>query len=268
MSQKRKTTRDILKSYEAKTPITMVTCYDYTFARHVEQADIDVILIGDSLGNVIQGHGTTLPVEVEDIIYHTRAVVRGNGTAHIVADMPFMSYQVSLEEGMRNAGRLLKEGMAQAVKVEGGEALCPMIEKMVLAGIPVVGHLGLTPQSVHAFGGYRVQGKGDVAAKQLIKDAKALQNAGAYMIVLEMVPAELAREVTQALSIPTIGIGAGNQTSGQVLVLYDLLGLNGEFRPRFVKRFAELEGAVVEALVEYRDEVRERSFPGDEHSFK
>lgn len=267
MSSRRKTTRDILKSYQAKSPLTMVTCYDYTFARHVEQAEIDIILIGDSLGNVIQGHDTTLPVEVEDIIYHSRAVVRGNQTAHIVADMPFMSYQVSAEDGLRNAGRLIKEGMAQSVKVEGGESLCPMIERMVSAGIPVCGHLGLTPQSVHAFGGYRVQGRGDEAAKQLIKDALALQDAGAYMLVLEMVPAALAREVTEALSIPTIGIGAGNQTSGQVLVIYDLLGLNGEFKPRFVKRFAELEEAVVGALRAYKDEVGQRSFPDDEHSF-
>src|SRR5690554_835170 len=185
----RKTTRDIQKIYASGRAISMVTCYDFTFARLVEMAEIDIILIGDSLGNVIQGHDTTLPVEVEDIIYHSRTVVRGNQSAHIVADMPFMSYQVSAEEGLKNAGRLIKKSMAQSVKVEGGESLCPMIERMVSAGIPVCGHLGLTPQSVHTFGDYRVQGRGDEAAKQLIKDALALQNAGAYMLVLEMVPA-------------------------------------------------------------------------------
>lgn len=264
---RRKTTRDILALHHAGQPITMVTCYDYTFARLVEQADIDCILIGDSLGNVIQGHDTTLPVTIDDIVYHTRAVARGNATAHIVADMPFMSYQANDDDGLRAAGRLLKEGGAQAVKVEGGEALAPMVDRMTRAGIPVVGHLGLTPQSVHAFGGYRVQGRDDAAAAQLVADARALQDAGMYMLVLEMVPAPLAAQVTAELHIPTIGIGAGPHTSGQVLVIYDLLGLNSDFRPRFVKRFAELDGAATDALTAYRDEVRARTFPADEHSF-
>lgn len=264
---RRKTTRDILALHHAGQPITMVTCYDYTFARLVEQADIDCILIGDSLGNVIQGHDTTLPVTIDDIVYHTRAVARGNATAHIVADMPFMSYQANDDDGLRAAGRLLKEGGAQAVKVEGGEALAPMVDRMTRAGIPVVGHLGLTPQSVHAFGGYRVQGRDDAAAAQLVADARALQDAGMYMLVLEMVPAPLAAQVTAELHIPTIGIGAGPHTSGQVLVIYDLLGLNSDFRPRFVKRFAELDGAATDALTAYCDEVRARTFPADEHSF-
>lgn len=264
---RRKTLRDIYKLYVDQTPITMVTAYDYTFARLVEKADLDVILVGDSLGNVIQGHDTTVPVEVEDIIYHTRAVARGNQSAHLVSDLPFMSYQASDDEGMRNAGRLLKEGGAQAVKLEGGANVAPLVERMVSAGIPVVGHLGLTPQSVHAFGGYRVQGRGEEAAEKLIADAEALQAAGIYMLVLEMVPAELAARVTEALSIPTIGIGAGNQTSGQVLVLQDLLGMNSDFKPRFVKRFAELEGAVVDALSAYGDEVRSRAFPDDDHAY-
>jgi 3-methyl-2-oxobutanoate hydroxymethyltransferase len=264
---KRTTTHDLRKLYEADTPITMVTCYDYTFARLVQRAEIDTILIGDSLGNVIQGQETTLPVTVDDIVYHSRAVHRGNGSALIVADMPFMSYQASHEDGMRNAGRLLKEGGAQAVKVEGGRSIASLVEKMTSQGIPVVGHLGLTPQSVHKFGGYRVQGRGEEAGDELLEDAKALETAGVFMLVLEMVPKELARQVTEALSIPTIGIGAGNGTSGQVLVLQDLLGMNQSFKPKFLKNFADLEKTVTEALSTYRDEVRQRVYPGDEHSF-
>lgn len=263
----RKTTRHIRKLYEAGQPITMVTCYDFTFARLVDKAGIDCILVGDSLGNVIQGHDTTLPVTVDDIVYHTRAVMRGCSSAHVIADMPFMSYQVTADDGLRAAGKLLKEGGAQAVKVEGGEAVAPMIRRMVDAGIPVCGHLGLTPQSVHAFGGYRVQAKSADAAERLISDAKALQDAGAYMVVLEMVPAQLAGRVTEALQIPTIGIGAGNLTSGQVLVIYDLLGLNLDFKPRFLKHYANLEETVTSALEQYRDDVRQRAYPDDEHSF-
>ena len=264
---RRKTVRHIFELYNDQTPITMVTAYDYTFARLVEKADLDVILVGDSLGNVIQGHQTTVPVEVDDIVYHTRAVLRGNQSAHVVADLPFMSYQASDDDGLRNAGRLLKEGGAQAVKLEGGQSLAPMIERMTEAGIPVVGHLGLTPQSVHAFGGYRVQGRDEEAARTLLADARALEDAGAYMLVLEMVPADLARRVTQALSIPTIGIGAGHHTSGQVLVIQDLLGMNTDFSPRFVKRYAALEDTIVGALNEYGDEVRARQFPGDDHAY-
>jgi len=263
----RNTIRTIHQRYADDTPITMVTCYDYTFARLVEKADLDIILVGDSLGNVIQGQDTTVPVEVDDIIYHTRAVVRGTETTHIVADLPFMSYQASEEEGLRNAGRLLKEGHAQAVKLEGGRSIAPMVDRMTDAGIPVVGHLGLTPQSVHAFGGYSVQGRGDDAADELLEDARALADAGIYMLVLEMVPAALARRVTDELSIPTIGIGAGDQTSGQVLVLQDLLGMNTDFQPRFVKRFVELESTIVDALNDYGDEVRSGAFPDDDHAY-
>jgi 3-methyl-2-oxobutanoate hydroxymethyltransferase len=244
----------------------MVTCYDYTFARLVERADIDVILIGDSLGNVIQGQETTVPVELEDIIYHTRAVWRASGRSHLLADMPFMSYQVNAEDALRNAGRLLKEGHAQSVKLEGGAPIAPTVRRLVDAGIPVCGHLGLTPQSVHALGGYRVQGRGD-AGERLLQDALALQDAGAYMIVLEMIPADLAQRVTQALEIPTIGIGAGVHTSGQVLVLYDLLGLNDEFKPKFLKRYAEMARDVEAALKAYREQVEARAFPDDDHSF-
>ncbi len=264
---RRKTLRDIRALYEEEKAITMVTAYDYTFARLVEAAELDVILVGDSLGNVIQGHDTTVPVEVDDVIYHTRAVMRGCQTPHVVADLPFMSYQASDDEGMRNAGRLLKEGGAQAVKLEGGEAYAPLVRRLTEAGVPVVGHLGLTPQSVHAFGGYRVQGRDDEAAKRLLSDAFALQDAGAYMVVLEMVPAALAAEVTEKLSIPTIGIGAGAQTSGQVLVIQDLLGMNESFKPRFVKRFANLEAICVDALKTYGEEVRERTFPDEDHSY-
>ncbi|AWV90422.1 3-methyl-2-oxobutanoate hydroxymethyltransferase [Bradymonas sediminis] len=264
---KRKTNRHLQKMYEKGTPITMVTCYDFTFARLVEKSDIDTILIGDSLGNVIQGQDTTLPVTVDDIIYHTRAVARGNQSAHLLADMPFGSYQANDDEGMRNAARLLKEGGAQAVKLEGGAAIAPLVKRMVTAGIPVCGHLGLTPQSVNQFGGFRVQGRGEDAGEQLIADALALEEAGAYMIVFEMVPKDLAKRVTEALSIPTIGIGAGNATSGQVLVLQDLLGMNQDFCPKFVKRFANLEDSVVKALDAFGEEVRDRSFPTDAHSF-
>lgn len=267
MTKRRKTTRDLLKKYQEGRPISMITCYDYTFARLVERAQIDMILIGDSLGNVIQGQETTLPVTVDDIVYHSRAVIRGNSTALVVADLPFMSYQASEADAMFNAGRLLKEGMAQAVKLEGGVEVAPLVAKMTAAGIPVCGHLGFTPQSVNAIGGYRVQGREDDAAKRLIADAVALQEAGAFMVVLEMVPAALAAQVTEQLQIPTIGIGAGSQTSGQVLVIYDMLGLNHDFKPKFVKHFADLEPVVVSALEAYHQQVSDRSFPDDEHSF-
>lgn len=264
---KRKTVRDIRKLYEDGTPITMVTCYDFTFAKLVESADIEAVLVGDSLGNVVQGETTTLPVTIEDIIYHTRAVVRGNGSAHVIADMPFMSYQADTAEGVRNAGRLLKEGGAQAVKMEGGASIAPTMRRIVEAGIPVVGHLGLTPQSVHKFGGYRVQGRGDEARTRLLEDARAVEEAGAYCLVLEMVPEGVAAEISDTIDIPTVGIGAGAETNGQVLVIYDLLGLDTSFTPTFLKRYASLESTIVEALSEYRDEVRDGEFPDDEHTF-
>lgn len=264
---RRKTLRDIHRLYKSDQPLTMVTAYDFTFARLVELASLDIILIGDSLGNVIQGLDTTVPVTVDDIIYHTRAVLRGNQSAHIVADLPFMSYQASEEDGIRNAGRLLKEGGAQAVKLEGGAHLAGLVRRLSQAGIPVVGHLGLTPQSVHAFGGFHLQAKEEAAQNELIADALALQEAGIYMLVLEMVPADLAARVTEKLSIPTIGIGAGNQTSGQVLVIQDLLGMNTSFKPRFVKHFASLEENIVGALEDYGASVRDRTFPDDDHSY-
>jgi len=247
--------------------ITMVTGYDATFARLIDEAGADVILVGDSLGMVIQGEENTLPVTLEDIIYHTRAVMRGSRRAHVVADMPFMSYQANLAEAVANAGRLLKESGAQSVKVEGGRDIAPAVQRMVAAGIPVMGHVGLTPQSVHAMGGFKVQGRTVAAAERILDDAHALEDAGAYAVVLEGVPVELSRMVTDALSIPTIGIGAGVACDGQVLVIYDLLGMVQGFRPRFVKTYANLAGVIKDAVATFRTEVAEGQFPGEEHTF-
>lgn len=265
--QERKTVRDIRELYEDDTPIAMVTCYDFTFAKLVDRAEMDAVLIGDSLGNVVQGQTTTLPVTLDDIVYHTRAVCRGTSRAHVIADMPFLSYQTSPRDGVEAAGRILKESEAQAVKVEGGREFAPTIDRIVDAGVPVVGHLGLTPQSVHQTGGYRVQGGDDESGEALLEDARALEEAGIYALVLEMVPASLAAEVTEVVDVPTIGIGAGPDTSGQVLVLHDLLGLDTSFTPKFLKRYAELEGDVVDAVESFGEEVREGEFPQDEHSF-
>lgn len=259
-------TRTFQKMRAEGTPITMVTAYDATFARLFDQAGVDSILVGDSLGNVIQGRGTTLPVTVDEIIYHTSAVIRGTERAHVVADMPFGSYGASVSQSVTNGCRIMKESGAHAVKLEGGEAMAETVRALVDIGVPVMGHLGFTPQSVHKFGGHYIQGRGD-AADALIADAKALQDAGAYAIVFELVPADVATRATQAIDIPTIGIGAGNGTSGQVLVGYDMLGL-GDFSPKFLKRFGELGQAVRDATEAYVSEVRARSYPGPEHSFE
>ena len=224
-------------------------------------------MVGDSLGMVVQGQDTTLSVTVEDIIYHCRAVARGSTHAHIVGDMPFLSYQVTADDAVRNAGRLLAEGHAHAVKLEGGVSVAPTIERIVAAGIPVMAHVGLTPQSVHAMGGFRVQGRGDDDAKRILSDAKAVQDAGAYALVLEGIPGELATEITAALDIPTIGIGAGVHCDGQVLVCYDLLGLTPDLRPKFVKRYDELFDRGVAAAASFVDEVRARRFPTEDHTF-
>ncbi len=264
---RRKTTHSLRKQYERKEKIVWTTCYDATFARLVEMAEIDVILVGDSLGNVVQGHATTLPVTVEDIVYHTRAVARGCQRPHIVADLPFMSYQANEDDGLRAAGAMLKEGRAQSVKIEGGEYFAPMVHRMTQAGIAVCGHLGFTPQSVHKFGGYRIQGKTEDAADQMVKDAVALTEAGIHMLVLEMVPADLAKRITDTVDIATIGIGAGTDVDGQVLVLQDILGLNNDFKPKFVKHFASMESTVVDALKSYKKEVQEISFPSEDFSF-
>jgi len=247
--------------------ITMVTAYDATFARLFDEAGIDVLLVGDSLGMVVQGQDSTLPVTVDEVIYHCRAVARGTRRAHVVGDMPFMSWQISAEEALRNAARFLSEGGAQAVKLEGGVDAAATIERIVHAGIPVMGHVGLTPQSVHAMGGFRVQGKTEAAAARVLCDAKAVAEAGAYALVLEGIPTDLAQQITDAIDIPTIGIGAGPHCDGQVLVCYDLLGLTPELKPKFVKRYAEFFEQGVAAARQYSEEVRAGIFPSAEYSF-
>lgn len=246
---------------------TAVTCYDVTFARLVDSAGMDVVLVGDSLGNVIQGQETTLPVTVDDIVYHTAAVSRGLRRAHLVADMPFMSYR-NADVALQNAGRMLAQGFAHAVKLEGGAEVADTVRALVQAGIPVMGHVGLTPQSVHAMGGHKVQGRGKSAAKRLLADARALEEAGCYALVLEAIPEALATEVTAALSIPTIGIGAGAGCDAQILVLYDLLGLDPQaHKPKFVKQFGQLGESALTALGSYREDVLSGAFPGPAHVY-
>jgi len=247
--------------------IAMVTAYDATLGRLLDEGGADVLLVGDSLGMVVQGLGNTLGVTVDEICYHGRAVARSARRAHLVGDMPFMSFQLSPESALENAGILLKRGSFEAVKLEGGEVVAEHVRRIVEAGIPVMGHVGLLPQSVHAMGGFRVQGKGEDAAARVLADAKALEQAGAYSIVLEGLPAAVARRITEAVSIPTIGIGAGPHCDGQVLVCYDFLGMYKDVQPKFVKRFAELGEAVVRATQSYVDEVRSGAFPGEAHSF-
>ncbi len=247
--------------------ITMLTAYDYSMAKMVDEAGIDAILIGDSLGMVFQGNDSTLPVTVDDIIYHTKAVVRGASRALIVSDMPFMSYHISKEDAVHNAGRIVKEGGAHAVKLEGGAKYAHIIEAIVDAQIPVMGHIGLTPQSVNAFGGFKVQGKDEAAAKQIIEDAKAIEKAGVFAITLEGIPAKLAKLVTESVSVPTIGIGAGKDCDGQVLVINDMLGLFSDFVPKFVKQYAKLNGDINNALKEYIREVDTGEFPTQAHTF-
>jgi 3-methyl-2-oxobutanoate hydroxymethyltransferase len=261
------TVPDILARKREGVPVVMVTSYDATFTRLIDACDVDIVLVGDSLGMVVQGHPHTLEVEVDDIVYHSRAVRRALRNALLCADMPFMSYQVSAEQALTNAGRMIRAGGAAAVKLEGGETIAPQIEKIIGAGIPVMGHLGLTPQSVHAFGGFKVQGRDDAAADKLRREAKLLEQLGCFSLVLEGIPATLAREVSESLTIPTIGIGAGVGCDGQVLVIHDLLGLDDGFQPKFVKRYAELASPIRAAVSEYAREVRARAFPGEEHSF-
>jgi 3-methyl-2-oxobutanoate hydroxymethyltransferase len=247
--------------------IAMVTAYDATMARLFDEAGMDILLVGDSLGMVVQGLPHTLSVTVEDICYHGRAVARGASRAHLVGDMPFMSYQTSPEDALRNAGILMKTGAFEAVKLEGGVEVAAHVQRLVAAGIPVMGHVGLTPQSVHAMGGFRVQGKSDDEAARIVADAKALDAAGAYAIVLEGIPADLAARITEAVDVPTIGIGAGPHCDGQVLVSYDIFGMFRAMRPKFVKRYGEFGDAMVDACKSYIDEVQSGAFPGPEHSF-
>ncbi len=256
-----------IRSRKGGPPIAMVTAYDFTMARLLDEGGADILLVGDSLGMVVQGHPTTLPVTVDEICYHGRAVVRGARRAHVVGDMPFMSFQVSPIQALENAGKLVKEGCFESVKLEGGEEVADHVRRIVAAGIPVMGHVGLTPQSVHAMGGFKVQGKGD-DAERIVNDARALEEAGCYSIVLEAIPPDLAEEVTAAVSIPTIGIGAGPRCDGQVLVCYDLLGMYRDLKPKFAKRFAEVGDQIVGAVRSYVGEVQARSFPTAEHSFK
>ena len=245
--------------------ICVVTAYDATFARMAEEAGVDAILVGDSLGMVVQGLDTTLPVTLEEMLYHCRAVNRGSQRAHLTCDLPFLSYQASVDDAVRSAGRALKEGGAQSVKIEGGRAMEGTIARLVSVGIPVMGHVGLTPQSVHAMGGFRTQGLGGDEAR-VLADARAVADAGAFAIVLEGIPASLAERITRDVSIPTIGIGAGPHCDGQVLVGYDLLGLIPDFKPRFVKQYANLWQHGVDATKRYCTEVRDGVFPSDEHS--
>lgn len=246
--------------------LVVVTAYDALFTRIVEQAGIEAILVGDSLGVVVQGKRDTVSVTVEEMVYHTRLVARGRQRALVIADMPFLSYQISVERAMQNAGRLIQAGAA-AVKVEGGGDVVNRVRALTAAGIPVMGHLGMTPQSVNRFGGYTVQGRETAQAETFLTDAKALERAGAFSLVLEAVPAALAQSITQAVSIPTIGIGAGPHCDGQVLVLYDLLGLFDEFVPKFVKPYAHLKADALQALRRFKEEVERRKFPTDAESY-
>ena len=262
------TTATFRKMKQEGTRISMLTAYDYSTAKLIDEAGVNSILIGDSLGNVVLGYEDTISVTMEDMIHHTRAVARGAKNALVVADMPFMSYQTSIYDAVVNAGRLMKEGRAQAVKLEGGAAVCPQIRAITDASIPVVAHLGLTPQSINMFGGFKVQGKSEAAAKKMLEDAKKVQEAGAFALVLECVPAKLAELITKELEIPTIGIGAGAGCDGQVLVYQDMLGLFSDFTPKFVKRFANIGEQMTKAFADYDAAVKDGSFPAPEHTFK
>ena len=257
----------LLAMKEAGERITALTAYDFPTARVLDEAGIDIVLVGDSVGNVVLGYNNTLPVTMEVMLHHTAAVARAVSRSLVVADMPFMSYQVDPSEAVRNAGRFIQEALAQAVKLEGGKPVLETVRRIVEAGIPVMGHLGYTPQSVHQFGARVVRGKTQAEVGELIHSARALEQAGCFAVVLECIPSPVAREITQSISIPTIGIGSGPYCDGQVLVLHDLIGLSGDFKPRFVKRYAELGRALKEAVETYAREVRSGLFPDAEHSF-
>jgi len=262
----RVTVRSLAARKRKAEPFTMLTAYDFTFARIFDEAGVDVLLVGDSMGNVVQGHDTTLPVTLDEVTYHTRMVMRGVRRAMVVADMPFGSFQVSPEDAVRSAIQLIKDGGAHAVKLEGGVAIAETIQRIVTAQIPVMAHIGLTPQSVNQMGGYRVQGRGDDGRHQVIEDALAVEAAGAFSFVLEGIPEDLGREVTERLSIPTIGIGAGVHCDAQVLVMHDLLGLN-DWTPSFVKQYGNLGAQASKAARTYIDEVVNRKFPDEDHSY-
>jgi 3-methyl-2-oxobutanoate hydroxymethyltransferase len=262
------TTAVLRQRKAAGEKVAVVTAYDVAFARLADRAGVDIVLVGDTLGMVIQGQSSTLPVTVDDIIYHGRAVARGVSRAHLVLDMPFMSYQASVEDGMRAAGRLMKEGGGHAVKLEGGEEVAELVARLTRIGVPVMGHVGMTPQSVHQFGGFKIQGRTDSQRSRILGGARALADAGAYAIVLETMPAALAAEVTASVPALTIGIGAGPSCDGQVLVMHDLLGMDPEWAPRFVRRYAELGRDIERAFAAYAADVRGGKFPSKDESYE
>ncbi len=266
MENSEKITVPELMKLKGKRKIVALTAYDYLFARIVDNAGVDFILVGDSVGTTYQGLSSTIPVKMEEMLYHTRIVKRGVSRALVVGDMPFMSYQASMDDAIFNAGLFLKEG-AGAVKLEGGVAVSLIVEKMVLSGIPVMGHIGLTPQSVNLFGGYKIQGRNESSVKRIINDAKALVEAGVFSIVLEGMPEEVAREITETISVPTIGIGAGGYCDGQILVITDLLGLDPTFTPKFVKKYKDLYAEVKEVVTEYISDVTSGNFPEESNVF-
>ncbi|MBU2444194.1 MAG: 3-methyl-2-oxobutanoate hydroxymethyltransferase [Bacteroidetes bacterium] len=264
---RRVTTRRIIEMKKAKEKVAALTAYDFLIARLCDRAGIDLVLVGDSVGNVFQGHETTLPVTLDDMIYHTKAVQCGVKRAMIVVDMPFMSYQTNPDEAFRNAGRIMKETDAGAVKLEGGEIIAETVAKLTANGIPVLAHIGLTPQSIHRFGGYQPRGRDKEEAAQLIKDAKILEEAGAFAIVIEKIPALLAKKITQSVNVPTIGIGAGKYVDGQILVVYDMLGLLEEFNPRFVRKYLNLSQTINDAFTKYVKDTKSGEFPNEKESY-
>jgi 3-methyl-2-oxobutanoate hydroxymethyltransferase len=266
-SSRKVTTRRLQEMKSRGERIACLTAYDYLTAAILDQAGMDLILVGDSAGNVFAGYDTTIPMTMDQMLYHAEVVVRAVQRAFVVADLPFMAYQISEEDALRNAGRFVKEALVEAVKLEGGERVCPTVERIVGAGIPVMGHLGLTPQSIHKFGSYKARGVSDEEAQSICRDAKALEDAGIFALVLEKIPSSLARRVTDSLSIPTVGIGAGPECDGQILVTPDMLGIFTKFRPRFVRRYAEVGRTMEEAFRQYRKDVRDGSFPSDEESY-
>jgi 3-methyl-2-oxobutanoate hydroxymethyltransferase len=268
MERRKVTISDLMRKKGQGEKITMLTAYDYPTAQMVDKAGVDTILVGDSLGMVVLGYASTVPVSMEEMIHHTKAVTRGTEYALVIGDMPFMSYQTGVQKAIENAGRFMKEGGCDAVKLEGGSEAAPVVKAIVTAGVPVCGHIGLTPQTATQLSGFKVQGKDAESAKKLIESAKDLEQAGAFMLVMECIPEVLASRITKELGIPTIGIGAGRDCDGQVLVYHDVVGLFERFTPKFVKQYIKLEPMVVDALKEYKREVEEGLFPGEEHTFK
>ncbi|MEX2600801.1 MAG: 3-methyl-2-oxobutanoate hydroxymethyltransferase [Balneolaceae bacterium] len=262
------TTQTVVEMKQRGEKISMLTAYDFTMAKIIDRAGIEVILVGDSASNVMAGHETTVPMEFDHMLYHASCVVRGTDRALVIADLPFMSYQVTAKEALINAGKMMKLAGVHGVKLEGGEMISDTVKRIVDAGIPVMGHLGLTPQSIYKFGTYKVRARDEEEAEELIRDAKILEKCGVFAIVLEKIPVGLAKQVTDAISVPTIGIGAGPGCDGQVLVLHDMLGLNKEFSPRFLRQYADLEGEMTKAVQSYIRDVKEQEFPNENESYK